>query len=53
MTPERPGFRSDVEGLRRVATLLVVGVHATFSRAEAAVPGERLVAAANRLDRQR
>jgi peptidoglycan/LPS O-acetylase OafA/YrhL len=32
MLPERPGFRSDIEGLRGVAILLVVGFHAGVSR---------------------
>src|SRR4051794_11705078 len=32
MTPGRPGFRSDIEGLRGVAILLVVAFHAGVSR---------------------
>jgi peptidoglycan/LPS O-acetylase OafA/YrhL len=32
MTPDRPGFRSDIEGLRGLAILLVVAFHAGVSR---------------------
>lgn len=32
MTPERPGFRSDIEGLRGAAILLVVAFHAGVAR---------------------
>src|SRR5437763_1648519 len=31
MVPERPGFRSDIEGLRGLAILLVVAFHAGVS----------------------
>jgi peptidoglycan/LPS O-acetylase OafA/YrhL len=32
MTPDRPGFRSDIEGLRGIAILLVIAFHAGVSR---------------------